>query len=210
MVSCKKDTSLIDSTINTTGNNANIATMATSAQDNSQIALLPTSGIQDKYYIVAKVSNRAITVVTEGSQLQQTELCFDTAGPSDKADLSICYFGKKNNPENLKPGTYTIYKIQWGSLVPYTLFNHFWDVYNSSKEEGAPVISWPSRDQDNQLFVFESTGDTDNSVYIRSLSSGKYLQIAGYDNTVAGAKLEQRSYSGDINQKFFIRKRTAN
>ena len=48
---------------------------------------------------------------------------------------------------------------------------------NSSLSEGAPVTTWESTEGANQKFIFEATTNANNSVYIKSLSTGKYLQI---------------------------------
>lgn len=165
---------------------------------------LPKSGIKDGFYIVSKRSNRAITKVSEGVQLVQTELC-DSQLPSSSADLTINYTGNVliNNT------SYKTYKIQWGSLNPYSLSNKFWDIYNNSSSNNTPVISWPSVNHDNQKFVFEETGDADGSVYIKNVGTGSYLQIAGGSdvNTSSGAVLETYTLTKNSNQKFFIKTR---
>lgn len=193
---------------NRTGTNAPSANYKTGLT--TGVSVLPQTSLQDRYYIVSKMSEKAITIVPEGAQLEQTELVWTGNEPSSKADLTICYFGTVTDPANFQPGTYTVYKIQWGSLNPYTLCNQFWDLDQSSAAEGAAIISWPSLNQDNQKFVFEPTGDADSSVYIRCLATGKYLQIAGGSdvNTSIGAKVEQRTFAANASQKFFVNVRT--
>ncbi|PZF74577.1 RICIN domain-containing protein [Taibaiella soli] len=170
------------------------------------ISVLPQSGVQDQYYIVSKVSNRALTNPGSiGVQMLQTELVSPGTVPSSNADLTIAYYGNVTNPANFDPGSYTAYRIQWGSMNPNTLTNSFWDVL-SSWQDGSSAVVWSRIDQDSQLFVFQRTGAADSSVYIRNLFSGKYLQIRGTQdvNITSGAVVEQWSYSGNPNQKFFI------
>lgn len=173
------------------------------------VATLPPQGTQeDSYYLVSKLSDRALTIVPESKQIEQTDLCSGGQTPSAKADLTIYHIRDVSNSV-LGSGTYAAYKIQWGKLNPSSLINQFWDLENSSTANGAPIISWPSREQDNQQFVFVPTGDTDGSYYIRNLATGKYLQIAGNEwvNKTSGAKLEQWGFNASLNQKFFLRKR---
>jgi len=207
VVSCTKEP-MVKKNADQNGKNSQSASHRTGLT--TGVTVLPDSGLQDRYYILSKIANKAITIVPEGTQLEQTELVWTGNEPSSKADLTICYFGTVTNPAFFQPGTYTMYKIQWGSLTPYTLNNQFWDVEYASWAEGAPIISWPSKPQNNQLFIFQPTGDADNSVYIRNLASGKYVQVAGGSdvNTSIGAKLEQSSFSGNVNQKFFVNVRT--
>ncbi|PZF74578.1 hypothetical protein DN068_03095 [Taibaiella soli] len=175
----------------------------------SGMSLLPQSGLADGFYIVSKLSNKAITIVPEGVQLQQTELTWPGNEPSSDADLTIVYSGSVTNPANFAAGTYNTYRIQWGSISPSTLINEFWSLQGTAATWGMPIVSMPSAELDNQRFIIQPTGNADTSIYIRILNTGRYVQIAGGSdvNTTVGAKVEQSDFSGDLNQKFFVKKR---
>jgi uncharacterized protein (TIGR02145 family) len=163
------------------------------------IEVLPKNvGSKDGFYIVSKHSYRALTIVDKTKQIEQTDHVFpnnEYTRPSSRADITIDFEG------NTIDGT-RVYRIQWGNLSTRT--NSFWEV--SSKDGGAPVTTQASRLGDSQKFVFEPTGDPDNSVYIRNLDTGKYLQVAGNaeNNIKSGGVLEQQPLARNQGQRFLI------
>lgn len=158
------------------------------------------------YYITSKVANRALTRTKQGTQIAQTQMAYSSE-PDASADITFSYFGDLTNPDGFAPGTYTAYKIQWGNAN--TLNNLFWDIYGGYTNEGTALITWPCMNASNQVYIVQWTGDYDSAVYIRSLASGKYLQVVGPSpyNTESGATISLHRGNFDVNQKFYIRKR---
>lgn len=175
-----------------------------------------TQSISDGYVIVSKLSGRSLTRSAISAQITQTQSFTSVLDEVEiiapATDVCIAYFGTVTNPNGFSPGTYPVYKLQWGRMNPYTLNNSFWDVKENWKTDGTPVISWPSTanaptdPNNNQYFIIEPTGSPDSSVYIRSLASGKCLQIAGNAtaNLQSGAGLELATKYNAPNQKFLI------
>jgi ribosomal protein S6E (S10) len=153
------------------------------------------------YYIVSKHSHRALTRVNNGHNIRQTEDVFPNNSylePSAQADIAIYNEHVRRNDGHIT----VTYKIQWGNEKTWR--NNFWEVHDALIGAGAPVVTTASKPHDHrQNFIFEPTGDADQSVYIKNVDQGMYLQIRG-GSKESGAVLEQGLFRGDNPQKFYI------